>query len=176
MCKGTNMILSIIVAMADNQVIGLNNQMPWHMPADLAWFKKNTLNKPVIMGRKTFESIGRPLPNRHNIVISRQADNKASINSDVSWVQSVDEAISLLNERSVEEAFFIGGGNIYSQVLPLVNRLYLTHIDAQLQGDTYFPDYSQISWRQIHSEQHKADEKNQYDYQFEILEKTNQSK
>ena len=74
MYKGANMILSIIVAMADNRVIGLNNQMPWHMPADLAWFKKNTLNKPVIMGRKTFESIGRPLPNRHNIVISREIE------------------------------------------------------------------------------------------------------
>ena len=108
------MILSIIVAMADNRVIGMNNQMPWHMPADLAWFKKNTLNKPVIMGRKTFESIGRPL----------------------------------------------------------VNRLYLTHIDAKLTGDTYFPDYSQTSWQQIYSENHKADDKNCYDYQFEILQRS----
>jgi dihydrofolate reductase len=165
------MILSIIVAMADDRVIGLNNQMPWHMPADLAWFKKNTLNKPVIMGRKTFESIGRPLPNRHNIVITRQIDNKTSINPNVSWVQSVDEAISLVSKQQVEEAFIIGGGNIYNQVLPLVNRLYLTHIDAQLQGDTYFPDYSLTPWKQVYLEEHKADEKNHYDYQFEILEK-----
>ena len=171
MCKGTRMILSIIVAIANNRVIGLNNQMPWHMPADLAWFKKNTLNKPVIMGRKTFESIGRPLPNRHNIVISRQANNKASINPNVTWVQSIDEAISLVNKQQVEEAFIIGGGNIYNQVLPLVNRLYLTHIDAQLEGDTYFPNYSQTSWRQIYLEEHKADENNRYDYQFEILER-----
>ena len=171
MYKGANMILSIIVAMADNRVIGLNNQMPWHMPADLAWFKKNPLNKPVIMGRKTFESIGRPLPNRHNIVISRQIANKTSINSDVTWVQSIDDAITLVNKQLVDEAFIIGGGNIYNQVLPLVNRLYLTHIDAQLSGDTYFPDYTQMSWRQIHLEEHQADEKNRYDYQFEILER-----
>ena len=89
------MILSVIVAMAHNRVIGLNNQMPWHLPADLAWFKKNTLNKPVIMGRKTFESIGRPLPNRHNIVISRQIEPSDNKISNVSRVKSIDEAISL---------------------------------------------------------------------------------
>lgn len=172
MYKGTTMILSIIVAMADNRVIGMNNQMPWHMPADLAWFKKNTLNKPVIMGRKTFESIGRPLPNRHNIVISRQAESNTSINANVSWVKSIDEAISIINQQQVEEAFIIGGGNIYQQVLPLVNRLYLTHIDAKLTGDTYFPDYLQTSWQQIYSENHKADDKNCYDYQFEILQRS----
>ncbi len=165
------MILSVIVAMAHNRVIGLNNQMPWHLPADLAWFKKNTLNKPVIMGRKTFESIGRPLPNRHNIVISRQIEPTDNKISNVSWVKSIDEAISLAQAQQPDEVFIIGGGNIYQQVLPLIDRLYLTHIDAELQGDTYFPDYLPEQWQVIYQEDHQADEKNSYPYQFKILQR-----
>ena len=165
------MILSVIVAMAHNRVIGLNNQMPWHLPADLAWFKKNTLNKPVIMGRKTFESIGRPLPNRHNIVISRQIESIDNKISNVSWVKSIDEAISLAQAQQPDEVFIIGGGNIYQQVLPLIDRLYLTHIDAELQGDTYFPDYLPEQWQVIYQEDHQADEKNSYPYQFKILQR-----
>lgn len=165
------MILSVIVAMAHNRVIGLNNQMPWHLPADLAWFKKNTLNKPVIMGRKTFESIGRPLPNRHNIVISRQIESIDNKISNVSWVKSIDEAISLAQKQQPDEVFIIGGGNIYKQVLPLIDRLYLTHIDAELQGDTYFPDYLPEQWQVIYQEDHQADEKNSYPYQFQILQR-----
>ena len=165
------MILSVIVAMAQNRVIGLNNQMPWHLPADLAWFKKNTLNKPVIMGRKTFESIGRPLPNRHNIVISRQIESIDNKISNVSWVKSIDEAISLAQKQQPDEVFIIGGGNIYKQVLPLIDRLYLTHIDAELQGDTYFPDYLPEQWQVIYQQDHQADEKNSYPYQFKILQR-----
>ena len=165
------MILSVIVAMAHNRVIGLNNQMPWHLPADLAWFKKNTLNKPVIMGRKTFESIGRPLPNRHNIVISRQIESIDNKISNVSRVKSIDEAISLAQAQQPDEVFIIGGGNIYQQVLPLIDRLYLTHIDAELQGDTYFPDYLPEQWQVIYQEDHQADEKNSYPYQFKILQR-----
>ena len=165
------MILSVIVAMAQNRVIGLNNQMPWHLPADLAWFKKNTLNKPVIMGRKTFESIGRPLPNRHNIVISRQIESIDNKISNVSWVKSIDEAISFAQKQQPDEVFIIGGGNIYKQVLPLIDRLYLTHIDAELQGDTYFPDYLPEQWQVIYQEDHQADEKNSYPYQFKILQR-----
>lgn len=165
------MILSVIVAMAHNRVIGLNNQMPWHLPADLAWFKKNTLNKPVIMGRKTFESIGRPLPNRHNIVISRQIEPSDNKISNVSWVKSIDEAISLAQAQQPDEVFILGGGNIYQQVLPLIDRLYLTHIDAELQGDTYFPDYLPEQWQVIYQQDHQADEKNSYPYQFKILQR-----
>ena len=171
------MKLSIIVAMANNRIIGLDNQMPWHLPADLAWFKKNTLNKPVIMGRKTFESIGRPLPNRHNIVISRQTQQ--SDNPLVIWVQSLDDALALANQlvdKNIDkgksnEAFIIGGGNIYQQALPLVDRLYLTHIQTHLNGDTQFPEYSPENWQIIYQESHLADEKNPYDYQFEILKR-----
>lgn len=165
------MILSVIVAMAHHRVIGQNNQMPWHLPADLAWFKKNTLHKPVIMGRKTFESIGRPLPNRHNIIVSRQAVSDLNANPNISWVQSIEAALSLVQAQHVEEAFVIGGGNIYQQVLPLINRLYLTHIDADLQGDTYFPDYLPEQWQVIYQQDHQSDEQNSYPYQFEILER-----
>nr|WP_244168467.1 type 3 dihydrofolate reductase [Gilliamella mensalis] len=164
-------MVSMIVAMADNHVIGLNNQMPWHLPADLAWFKKNTLNKPVIMGRKTFESIGRPLPGRHNIIISRQTVIESNVVPNVSWVPSIDAAILLAQAQLVDEAFIIGGGNIYKQALPLANRLYLTHIDAKLQGDTFFPDYSPEQWQVIYQEAHQANDKNSYPYQFEILER-----
>ncbi|OCG01450.1 type 3 dihydrofolate reductase [Gilliamella sp. wkB112] len=163
------MTLSIIVAMAHNQVIGLNNQMPWHLPADLAWFKKNTLNKPVIMGRKTFESIGRPLPNRHNIVISGR-DGMLPL-PNLSWVRSIDAAIQLANKQNTDETFIIGGGNIYNQVLPKVNRLYLTHIDADLPGDTYFPNYFPEQWQVVHQEDHRSDDKNPYPYQFQILQR-----
>ncbi|WP_267349875.1 MULTISPECIES: type 3 dihydrofolate reductase [unclassified Gilliamella] len=167
------MTLSIIVAMAHNRVIGFNNQMPWHLPADLAWFKKNTLNKPVIMGRKTFESIGKALPNRHNIVISRQAKTEAesNINPNISWVTSIDEALVVANSQQCQEVFIIGGGNIYQQVLPFINRLYLTHIDADLQGDTYFPNYAPETWQSVFQEHHQADDKNSYDYYFEVLER-----
>nr|WP_245959584.1 type 3 dihydrofolate reductase [Orbus hercynius] len=163
-------MISLIVAMTHNRVIGLNNQMPWHLPADLAWFKQNTVNKPIIMGRKTFESIGRPLPNRHNIIISRTP--KPSDNPQLTWVSSLTEAINLA--KNSEEVLIIGGGNIYQQALPYANRLYLTHIDAQLPGDTCFPDYHREQWQMMFTEHHHADEKNQYPYTFEILEKPNQ--
>lgn len=166
------MMISIIVAMANHRVIGLNNEMPWHLPADLAWFKKNTLNKPIIMGRKTFESIGRPLPHRHNIIISRQTVNprtQTTDNAQITWVNSIDEAILVAGQT--EEVFIIGGGNIYQQALAKANRLYVTHIQANLQGDTYFPDYQPERWTPIFQENHSPDEKNPYNYQFEILER-----
>jgi len=161
------MMLSIIVAMANDRVIGLNNQMPWHLPADLAWFKKNTLNKPVIMGRKTFESIGRPLPNRHNIIISRTPQH--SDNENITWVTSLEQALDLTQHN--EEVFIIGGGNIYLQALPKVARLYLTHIDAKLDGDTRFPKYHPEKWQHVFVESHQADDKNPYQYTFEILQR-----
>lgn len=170
------MILSIIVAMAHQRIIGLQGQMPWHLPADLAWFKKNTLNKPIIMGRKTYESIGRPLPNRHNIIISRRvADNdnhqqiQNTTSTHVTWVNSIDVALDIVQHQP--EVFIIGGGNIYQQLLPYVDRLYLTHIDAIVQGDTCFPDYLSEKWHSVYQENHQADDKNPYDYQFEILQR-----
>ncbi|WP_159281349.1 type 3 dihydrofolate reductase [Rahnella variigena] len=159
------MIISLIAALATDRVIGMENAMPWHLPGDLAWFKRNTLNKPVIMGRKTFESIGRPLPGRLNIVIS----SKPGEHEGVTWVTSVDAALAAAGD--VEEVMVMGGGRVYEQLLPKANRLYLTHIDAEVEGDTHFPDYQPDDWESTFSEFHDADEQNSHGYCFEILDR-----
>ncbi len=159
-------ILSMIVAHADNRVIGKDNDMPWHLPADLAYFKKTTLGKPIIMGRKTFESIGRPLPGRKNIVISRDSAYSAE---GVEVVSSVDAALTLVDD--VEEVMVIGGGAIYKHCLPSADRLYITHIDANIAGDTYFPAYDLKSWQRVESEVRPADEKNQYSLNFSVYQR-----
>ncbi|KQN49365.1 dihydrofolate reductase [Serratia sp. Leaf50] len=159
------MIISLIAAMAADRVIGMENAMPWHLPADLAWFKRNTLNKPVIMGRKTFESIGRPLPGRLNIVISSQLGS----HDGVTWVTSVEDALAAASHA--EEVMIMGGGRVYEQFLQRANRLYLTHIDAEVEGDTHFPDYEPDEWESVFSEFHDADEANSHGYCFEILDR-----
>lgn len=159
------MLISLIVAMAENRVIGRGNQMPWHLPADLRHFKSVTLGKPVIMGRKTFESIGRPLPGRRNVVISRNADWCAE---GVESVQSLDAALALAQDAG--EVMIIGGGQLYREALPLAQRLYLTHIALTVvDADTWFPDYSQYQWQQQAEELHEPDDKNPYAYRFETL-------
>lgn len=157
----------MIAAMANNRIIGLDNKMPWHLPADLQHFKKVTMNKPVVMGRKTFESIGRPLPGRRNIIISRNSDYSAA---GIEVVTSPEAAISLLCDE--EELMIIGGGNIYKQFLDIADTLYLTFIDVMAEGDTQFPDYeNSATWQQVSCEQHIADEKNKHDYKFVTLDK-----
>jgi len=158
-------MISLIAAMAADRVIGMDNAMPWHLPADLAWFKCHTLNKPVIMGRRTWESIGRPLPDRLNIVISSQPSSVEG----VTWVASVEEALQAAGEA--EEVMVIGGGRIYEQFLAQADKLYLTHIDAEVVGDTTFPDFEPEEWQSTFSEFHDADEKNSHSYCFEILER-----
>ena len=161
------MIISMVAAMAANRVIGKNNQMPWHLPADLKHFKAVTLGKPVVMGRKTFDSIGRPLPGRRNIVISRStpADPRG-----VEWVNSLSQALQLLQDCS--EVMVIGGAEIYRQALPLAQRLYLTQISLETAGDAYFPDYDVANW-QITAQQHyPADVDNAFDCTFLTLERT----
>ncbi|WP_333607920.1 type 3 dihydrofolate reductase [Arsukibacterium sp.] len=160
------MLISMIAAMANNRVIGLDNQMPWHLPADLQHFKRITLGKPVLMGRKTFESIGRPLPGRDNLVISRQipADTKGAV-----WFNSIEQALASVNQP---ELMIIGGAEIYRQCLPLAQRLYLTEIALDVKGDTLFPDYqAAANWQLISEQFHAADEKNPYDYTFLTLER-----
>lgn len=158
-------MISLIAAMAADRVIGMDNAMPWSLPADLAWFKKQTLNKPVIMGRRTFESIGRALPGRLNIVISRSPGNDDSVR----WVSSPQEALALAGD--VPEVMVIGGGKIYEQMLEKADRLYLTHIDAEVEGDTQFPDYDPDQWQSVFSEFHDADEMNTHSFCFEILDR-----
>ncbi len=160
------MMISLIAALAADRVIGMDNAMPWDLPADLAWFKRNTLNKPVIMGRLTWEAIGRPLPGRQNIVVSRQ---QGSAVEGVTWVSSLDAALAAAGDA--QEIMVIGGGHIYEQMLPRADRLYLTHIDAEVEGDTHFPDYEPDQWQSVFSEFHDADEKNSHSYCFEVLER-----
>ncbi|TMO06207.1 type 3 dihydrofolate reductase [Pseudoalteromonas sp. S327] len=161
------MIISMIAAMANNRVIGLDNKMPWHLPADLQHFKKVTTGKPVVMGRKTFESIGRPLPGRRNIIITRNSQYSAQ---GIETVTTPEAALELV--KAEEEVMIIGGGNIYQQFLPNADRLYLTFIDLEVEGDTQFPDYQAVAtWENVDEQSNKPDEKNQYSYKFVTLYK-----
>lgn len=158
------MTLSMIVALSTNYVIGKNNQLPWHLPADLAHFKSLTLSKPILMGRKTHESIGRPLPGRRNIVITRQSDFEAE-GCDV--VHSLKEALALV--QSDEEVMLIGGAQLFEEALPCVDKLYLTWVQAEVEGDCYFPRFDLSQWKKVVREERKADEKNAYDLTFVTL-------
>lgn len=160
------MIVSMIAALANNRVIGLDNKMPWHLPAELQLFKRATLGKPIVMGRNTFESIGRPLPGRLNIVLSRQSDYTAE---GVTVVATLEDAIVAAGD--VEELMIIGGATIYNQCLAAADRLYLTHIELTTVGDTWFPDYEQYNWQEIEQEYFAADDKNPHDYRFSLLER-----
>ena len=159
--------ISLIAAMANNRVIGKDNDMPWHLPADLKHFKQVTLGKPVVMGRRTFESIGRPLPGRKNIVITR---NPQWAHDGVEVVSSTAMAMSLVTDA--EEVMIIGGGKIYQQFLPQADSLYLTFIDLSVDGDTCFPDWTEVGqWQQVTQERHQPDEKNSLAYEFVRLDK-----
>ena len=162
------MHISIIVAMAHHRVIGLKNQMPWHLPADLKHFKTVTMGKPMIMGRKTFESIGRPLPGRLNIVITRNTDWHVD---GVVIAHSLTDALAAAG--TADEVMIIGGGHLYAEALPAATRLYLTPIDLHVrEADTWFPEYSPEQWHLVHEDLHQPDDKNPYSYRFQILERS----
>lgn len=161
------MIISMIAAMANNRVIGKDNQMPWHLAADLKHFKQTTLGKPVIMGRNTYESIGKALPGRRNIVISR---NPHYLLNDAVVALSCEQAVKAAGE--VDEIMIIGGGAIYQAFLPLCQRLYLTFIDVDVEGDTQFPDYQAAGqWQMLEQQSYQADDKNPYAYRFVTLQR-----
>lgn len=149
----------MIAAMANNRVIGKNNKMPWHLPEDLRHFKALTLGKPVVMGRKTYESIGRPLPSRHNIVISRQADLCIE---GVTTVTSFEDAKSAAGD--CEELIIMGGGQLYETLLGISDILYLTEISLDVEGDTYFPDWDDGSWSEISRNVAKNDKQLEYSF------------
>lgn len=159
------MRLSLIVAMAKNRVIGKDNQMPWHLPADFAYFKKVTLGHPVIMGRKTFESIGRALPGRRNLVVSR---NSAFHADGIEVVPSLDDA---LNKCARDEAFVIGGATLYAEAIPRASRIFLTEVDASPDGETFFPPLDRDEWRETSRERREADDKNVHSVSFVVLER-----
>ena len=160
------MKLSLIAAMADNRVIGIENRLPWNLPADMKWFRQHTLGKPVIMGRKTFESIGKALPQRTNIVVSRDKTFSAPDCLVVGDLATALEAV-----KDAEEAMVIGGASFYQQTLPQADRLYLTLIHADIEGDAWFPQIDFSEWKEVQRQDHYADDKNGYDYSFLILER-----
>ena len=159
------MIISAIAAVAKNRVIGKNNQLPWYLPADLKYFKKTTLNHHVVMGRKSFESIGKPLPKRTNIVVTRDTN---FISSGIIVVHSIPEALSIAYKNGENEIFLLGGGNIYAQSCDLWDRLYITEIDVFPDGDVFFPEIDFSQWKLLSSDKHLPDEKNPYAYDFQI--------
>ena len=155
-------MIALVVAMAENNVIGKNNQLIWHLPADLNHFKNLTTGHPIIMGRKTYESIGKPLPNRTNIVITRQQDFKPE---GVLVAHSLSEALMLAQQLDVN-IFVIGGAEIYKQAMFLADTIYLTEVHQAFEGDTFFPEINTLLWVETEREEHQADEKNPYDYAF----------
>jgi len=157
-------IVSHIVAHTKNHVIGKDNKMPWHLPADLKFFKKTTMGKPIIMGRKTFESIGRPLPGRLNIIITRNKEFQAK---GVEVTHSVLSALLLAaRESDAEEIMIVGGANLYQQTLPYIDRVYQTRIDVEMEGDVFYPQLRNEEWEEISNEEYPADEKNKFNLQF----------
>ncbi len=158
-------MISIIVATAENGVIGKDNQLLWKLSADLKRFRILTTGHSVIMGRKTFESIGRPLPNRTNIVISRQKD--LTLPEGVLKVNSLETAIETAkNYAGNEEIFIIGGGNVYEQALKITDKIYLTEVKASIEGDAFFPALNIDEWKEIVRTFYQKDEKNEYDFDF----------
>ncbi|WP_221793097.1 dihydrofolate reductase [Oceanobacter mangrovi] len=166
------MKLALIVAMARNHTIGINNQLPWHLPGDLKFFRDTTMGKPVVMGRKTHQSIGRPLPGRPNIVITRQVDFEAEgVAVVASLEQAIEQAARLALQSGVDEAMIMGGEDIYRQVLPLVDRMYITEVAADVEGDAFFPEFDVAQWREVSRESHQPCDKNPYPYSFVVYER-----
>ena len=153
--------LSIIAALSDNRVIGRDNQLPWRMPADLAHFKRLTMGKPIIMGRRTWESLPGLLPHRTHVVVTRDRDYVAEGGF---VVHSIEEALGFAGDA--EEMMIIGGANLYAQTLPLASRMYLTLIHEQVDGDAHFPDYPETLWREVSRKAHVSDDRNPHAYSF----------
>jgi len=163
--------LSMIVAVAENGVIGRNNALPWYLPNDLKYFKQTTMGKPVIMGRKTYESIGKPLPGRTNIVITRQADYQpegVKVVNSVEAARELAESVCLIDGQ--EEAMIMGGAEIYTLALPHTDRLYLTEVHADVEGDAFFPEYDKSLWQEVAREDFAAEGPNPYNYSFVVYE------
>ena len=167
------MTLSIVAARSENDIIGRGQDIPWHLPADLKYFKDLTTGHTIVMGRKTFESIGRTLPNRRTIVITR---NTVIDDPDVTVASSLEEALHVAVQDSYEpdgqvEIFVIGGGEIYKHAIPQAEKMFLTRVHAEIDGDVRFPEFRDEEWECISAERHSADAKNAYDYTFEVWQR-----
>lgn len=161
------MIISIIAAMDENAVIGINNSLPWKLPSDMKWFRQHTMGKPIVMGRKTFESFGaKPLPNRQNIIVTHNPEYCAD-GCDV--VTSINAALSAV--KNSDEIMIIGGASFYEQTINIANRMYLTTVHTQVEGDAWFPKFDIAEWLINFDESHEADEKNSIAHTFKILDR-----
>lgn len=160
-------MISFIVAMDENRAIGKNNQLPWHLPEDLKFFKRTTMGHPIAMGRKTHESIGRALPGRENLIITRQSGYQAE---GCKVFSTMDDFIQYCRKQN-EEIFIIGGAEIFKETFNYVDRLYITLIHHEFEGDTYFPNFDLNDWMLVSSERGMKDEKNPYDYEFQIYDR-----
>ncbi len=162
------MIISLVVAASENNAIGKNNQLLWRLPNDLKFFKNTTWGMPVIMGRKTFESVNKPLPGRTNIVITRQAGWNAA---GVMVATDLQDALKKADETNCKEAFIIGGGEIYKWAMSIADKIYLTKVHTQLEADTFFPVINEEEWELVSNEDFEKDEKHQYAYSFQQWKK-----
>ena len=163
------MIISQIVAVSENWIIGRDNDLPWTMPDDMAWFKRVTMGHTVIMGRRNYEANGsQALPGRTNIVISRQKDLRLD---DSMVVPTLESALEICKREEQEEVFIVGGGEIYRLSLPRTDRIYLTVIHTRLEGDTTYPELNTEEWQNIHEDPHRSDQQNPFDFTFYILER-----
>lgn len=163
-------MVSLIWAMADNRVIGIENRLPWKLPADMKWFRQHTMGKPIIMGRLTFESFGaKPLLGRRNIIVSRDEHYGANQTEEVEVYNSIKSALDAV--KGVDEVMIIGGMSLYEQALPLTNRLYMTLVHAEVEGDAWFPNFDFSEWDETSRTDFDADEENPYPYSFIIMER-----
>jgi len=162
------MLISLVVAAAKNNAIGKDNQLLWHLPNDMKYFKNITWGMPVVMGRKTLEALGKPLQGRKNIILTRQAgwDVEGTIP-----VKRLDDALFLVKAMDVKETMVIGGGEIFRLVFEKAKRIYITRVDAELEGDTYFPVIDPKAWKLVSRKDHEADEKHKYAYSFQVWER-----
>ncbi|MBP1157213.1 MULTISPECIES: dihydrofolate reductase [unclassified Paenibacillus] len=165
------MTISLILAMDEARGIGRNNKLPWRLPADLAFFKKTTLGHTILMGRKTYESIGRPLPGRHNVILTRDASFKAEGSEVLHSVEEAAAAYGRGGSKETEELFVIGGAEVYGLMLPYADRMYITEIAHRFEADAFFPDVDQEQWRVVSRERGIRDDKNPYDFEFVIYER-----
>jgi dihydrofolate reductase len=164
---------ALIVAMSRNRVIGRNNKLPWYLPGDLRYFKQATMGKPIIMGRKTWDSIGRPLPGRMNVVISRNEAWEAPTGTVAA--KSLPEALVKAEAQAEleggDEVMIIGGGQIYAEALPMVDRMYITQVHAEVDGDAFFPEVNWDEWEEVGREDFSASDNNPYDYSFVVYQR-----
>jgi dihydrofolate reductase len=162
------MLISLVVAAAKNNIIGNKGQLPWHLPNDMKFFKNVTWGMPVLMGRKTFEALGKPLAGRKNIVISR--DNSID-NDKIVVVKNIEDAMFVARQTDAKELMVIGGGEIYKALFEKAGRIYITRVDAEPEGDTWFPVIDHKHWHLMSKKDHEADEKNAYNYSFQVWER-----